>query len=216
MMLRRSALVAALVSMAGGVQAVTLDIVGGQLMGASDVEVDGALYDVQFLEGSCIELYGGCDENSDFAPMQDFATVEKALAALGAQVFVDTGVAGQEFSTNSNLTNGCNDASQGCWVRTPFSLFPHSDPVGFINLGLGRNYSNPVYQVDSAPSQAFRNDDTSNSPIYVYAVWTAVAEPEPVPALPLPGIALLVASLLGVGAGSLRRSRRASPRPGLV
>ena len=132
MMLRRSALVAALVSMAGGVQAVTLDIVGGQLMGASDVVVDGALYDVQFLEGTCIELYGGCDDNSDFAPMQTFAFVEQALAALGTQVFVDTGVAGQEFSTNSNLTNGCNDASQGCWVRTPFSLFPHSCYCGIF------------------------------------------------------------------------------------
>ena len=214
MALRKLSLFVALVSMASSAQAaVTLDIVGGQLMGASNVVIDGALYDVQFLEGTCIELYNGCDDNSDFAPMQTFAFVEQALAALGAQVFVDTGVAGQEFSTNSNLTNGCNDPIQGCWVRTPYSLFPHSDPVGFINLGLGRNYSNPVYSVDSGPSQAFRNDDTSDSAIYVYAVWTAVAEPEPVPALPLPGIALLVASLLGVGAGSLRRSRRASLRP---
>jgi hypothetical protein len=49
-------LAAVLVLMAGGAQAVTLNVIGGQLIGASNVLVDGSLYDVQFLEGSCIDL----------------------------------------------------------------------------------------------------------------------------------------------------------------
>ena len=83
---------------------------GGQLMGASNVLVDGGLYDVQFLDGTCIDLYNGCDDNSDFAPLQSFAFVELALAALGTQVFIDTGVAGEEFFSEPSLTNGCTNA----------------------------------------------------------------------------------------------------------
>jgi hypothetical protein len=213
MVLRKFALVAACVAMAGGAQAVTLDIVGGQLMGASNVLVDGSLYDVQFREGTCIELFNGCDDNSDFAPLQSFAFAQLALAALGDQVFIDTGVAGEEFFSEPSLTNGCSLEFQ-CWVRAPFSLFTSSHPVGFINLVVGKLEG--AYTIPPNASQAFRDDDTSGSEIYVYSVWSAVPEPAPVPVLPLPGIALLVASLLGVGAGSLRRSRRASPRPELV
>ena len=215
MIFRKFALVAALFSMAGGAQAVTLDIVGGQLMGASDVSVDGALYDVQFRDGTCIGLFNGCDDISDFAPIQSSAFAQLAMAALEAQVFINTGVAGEEFSTNPTLTNGCSDASQ-CWVRTPLSLFSSSHPVGFVNVAVLTNFAGTGFNIKPGFEQTFRDNDTGDEPEWVYAVWTAVAEPVPVPALPLPGIALLVASLLGVGAGSLRRPRRASPRPGLI
>ena len=214
MILRKFALVAACVAMAGGAQAVTLDIVGGQLMGASNVLVDGSLYDVQFRDGTCIELYNGCDDNSDFAPLQSLAFAQLALAALGDQVFIDTGVAGEDFFSEPSLINGCTDQFE-CRVYAPFSLFTSSPPVGFLNVSIAK----PVvgdYTIEPNASQVFRDDDTSGSALYVYSVWSAVPEPAPVPVLPLPGIALLVASLLGVGAGSLRRPRRASPRPGLI
>ena len=57
--MRKLVLAAVLVLMAGGAQAATLNVVGGQLMGASGVLVDGSLYDVQFLDGTCIDLYSG-------------------------------------------------------------------------------------------------------------------------------------------------------------
>ena len=43
-----------------------LDIVDGQLVGATGVEVDGSFYDVVFDEGSCVSIFSGCDEVSDF------------------------------------------------------------------------------------------------------------------------------------------------------
>ena len=46
--------------------AATLNVVGGQLMGASGVDVGGILYDVEFLDGTCIDLFSGCDESADF------------------------------------------------------------------------------------------------------------------------------------------------------
>ena len=63
--MQKFALAVGLVLMASGAQAATLNVVDGQLMGASDVLVDGNLYDVQFLDGTCIDLYNGCDEISD-------------------------------------------------------------------------------------------------------------------------------------------------------
>jgi hypothetical protein len=52
-------------------------------MGASDVLVDGSLYDVQFLDGTCIDLYDGCDEVSDFT-FQTSASAVLASQALPA------------------------------------------------------------------------------------------------------------------------------------
>src|SRR5690606_7201977 len=38
-----------------------------ELLGATGVAVDGALYDVLFVDGSCIALFDGCDAPTDFA-----------------------------------------------------------------------------------------------------------------------------------------------------
>ena len=45
--MRKLVLAVLLVLMASGAQAFMLDLVGGQLIGASDVLVDGSLYDVR-------------------------------------------------------------------------------------------------------------------------------------------------------------------------
>ncbi|HIF96428.1 MAG TPA: hypothetical protein EYQ54_05270, partial [Myxococcales bacterium] len=81
--MRKLVLAAVLVLMAGGAQAVTLNVVGGQLMGASNVLVDGNLYDVQFLDGTCIDLYSGCNDPLDFT----FNT--EASASLAMQALLD-------------------------------------------------------------------------------------------------------------------------------
>ena len=44
----------------------TLDIQLNVLMGATDVQVGGTLYDVVFVDGTCIELFDGCDDLTDF------------------------------------------------------------------------------------------------------------------------------------------------------
>ena len=89
-------------------QAVTLNVDSGtgQLLGATEVDVDGVLYDVDFVEGSCVALFDGCDSTSDFT----FTTSTAALAAANAlqsQVFTDT-VAGN-FNTEPELTFCCYD-----------------------------------------------------------------------------------------------------------
>ncbi len=79
--MRKYVLAAVLVLMASGAQAATLNVIGGQLHGAFDVNVGGSLYDVEFVDGTCIALYGGCDEASDFT-FQTCASAQLAAHVL--------------------------------------------------------------------------------------------------------------------------------------
>ena len=128
--MRKFVLAAVLVLMASGAQAATLNVIGGQLMGASDVLVDGSLYDVQFLDGTCIDLYNGCDEASDFT-FQTFAASLLASQALLDQVFLD-GVSGL-FDSVPNLTAGCNTGLEPenvteCSAFTPSPFMAYRAP----------------------------------------------------------------------------------------
>ena len=50
----------AMMGMVGTANAVPI-VVGGQLVGATNVDVGGTFYDVTFVEGSCNTLFNGCD-----------------------------------------------------------------------------------------------------------------------------------------------------------
>jgi hypothetical protein len=76
-LLSLATLLALAVCLASAANAAMLNIVGGQLIGASNVDVGGGLYDVVFTDGTCIALFSGCDSNSDFA----FTTEAAGLAA---------------------------------------------------------------------------------------------------------------------------------------
>ena len=102
--------------------AATLVVQNGALMGAMDVDVNGVLYDVQFLSGSCIDLYSGCDENTDFPftnpdNLNDGVLLSSAMQALLDQVFLDTTFG--NFDSNPGLTNGCGSSVLDCFVGTP-------------------------------------------------------------------------------------------------
>ena len=122
--MRFSLLVSLLTSLfiASNAHAATLNVVDGQLMGASNVLVDGNLYDVQFLDGTCIDLYNGCDQTQDFT-FQTSASALLASQALLDQVFLD----GPEglFDSNPSLTNACSGHVEvpdaACFSMTPYN-----------------------------------------------------------------------------------------------
>ena len=65
---------------ASGTQAAVIlnvDSVSGQLLGAEKVDVNGTLFDVEFLDGLCVDLIKGCDGTDSFV----FQTFEEAEAA---------------------------------------------------------------------------------------------------------------------------------------
>jgi hypothetical protein len=110
-------LLALIVCLSASANAATQNVVGGQLLGASKVDVGGDLYDVVFTDGTCIVLFSGCDNNSDFV----FTTETAALAAataLAEQVFLD-GPDGN-FDTLPGLTSGCGHETV-CGVYIPWA-----------------------------------------------------------------------------------------------
>lgn len=149
--------------------AATLDVSGGQLLGAFDVDVNGSLFDVAFVEGSCIALFSGCDENADFTFGGDSAAAAAAAQALIDQVFLDG--PGGLFDTSAELTFGCSDEVR-CWALTPFSRSP-----GIVNYHNAENISGQG--IDSTMQGSTRIEfDTTGETLVVYAVWTPVPEPE--------------------------------------
>ena len=100
---------------ASGSRAATLNVVGGELIGASNVDVGGNLYNVEFLDGTCVDLYNGCDDESDFT-FNNSADAQAASQALLDQVFLD--VAAGPFDTQPWLVRGCTAVL--CIVFTPY------------------------------------------------------------------------------------------------
>ena len=100
--------------------AVTLHVnANGTLTGASNVDVGGTLYDVQFLDGSCVDVFTDCDNAAeDFV----FTTSESAMSAAQAlldQVFTDSALG--LFDFHPELTNGCTETIE-CGVITPYAM----------------------------------------------------------------------------------------------
>jgi hypothetical protein len=162
-------LLALAVCLASSANAVTLNVSGGQLLGASDVLVNGNPYDVEFVDGTCIDLFNGCDSAADFT----FATVAAATSAAQAlldQVFVN-GAAGL-FDDNPFSTAGCADASV-CSVETVYA------GDGFQNNNVvALNWSALSGIPDAVGTFTGLSDrDYAQTPTDVFARWTLVPEP---------------------------------------
>ena len=105
----------------GCAQAVVLDVDStGHLMGATNVDVNGASYDVQFLDGSCISRFLNC--NPDLFAFNNEADATAASQALLDSVFIDSTLG--LFDTDPELTSGCL-STEVCAVLTPYGLVPH-------------------------------------------------------------------------------------------
>ena len=185
----------ALTVMSGGAGAATLNVIGGILHGASGVDVGGTLYDVEFVDGTCIGLLSGCDEPSDFT-FQSEAQAQAASSALFEQVFVD-GLLGQ-FDSAPELTRGCETGDSYCAVITVFDL----NSIGHINVQ-ARNLDPFTWHNHPAQIEVFgdlmitdccwdRGHDHSVDGDVTFAIWAVAIVPEPNTAL-----------LLGIGLAGL-------------
>ncbi len=98
---------------------VILDVVGGELIGARNVNVGGTLYDVSFDGSTCIAQFNGCDNAADDFTFTTFATAAVAATALIEQVFLDSGAG--LFDSEPELTRGC-DGLAVCFFSIPYRI----------------------------------------------------------------------------------------------
>lgn len=185
---------------AGAGSAATLNVVAGQLNGASGVDVGGILYDVEFRDGTCIALFNGCNDASDFTfTTQTAATL--AANALIDQVVID-GPAGQ-FNLDPELTRGILSSGFGS-IWMPYELSPPfsvtavtiRNQAGSFPMPLGSETIGDWYNMSSSGNAT-------------YAVWQVQSSP-PVSAVPLPAGGLLLLSGFGGFAAVSRRKKRAA------
>lgn len=198
-----SAAAAALTATSSFGAGVTLNVVGGELLGASNVDVNGTLFDVEFVDGTCAAIFDGCDSVSDFDfPTRDLATA--AATSLGDSVFID-GPLGN-FGSDPTLTVGIDSIAQ---FRRATILVPYrfSSTPG-IERFEGRSFLNfegrPDVLTFSSVPLSF---DLSDLEDWTFARFT----PSQIAAVPLPaGGFLLLAALAGYGALAARRKRSAT------
>ena len=166
----------------------TLIVNSGKLIGATDVQVGGSLYDVTLTDGICSDLFDGCDATSDF-PFTDAVTAQLAAQALYDQVLIDSGAG--NFDSNPGTVEGCALGVNGCSVIIPYETiitgnFRYISAFNHIN-----EVSDEISDVECClpPTQG-----TSAEPTFTYAVFNATAV-VPIPAagfLMLPALITLI------------------------
>jgi hypothetical protein len=191
------ALVGAVILLLGGagaaVAAPVLQVSGGKLLGAEDVDVGGVLYDVALQDGTCAEIFTGCDEATDFV-FTTQASAALAAQALLDQVFVDGPPgSGIGFDTLPDLTAGCFNSPLNCVAWVPYGA------PGFPVMGAWNKFGNTQDLVYGPASLSA----TTGADIDVWARFTHAASS----AVPEPSAFLL----LGCGIAAVILVRRTGP-----
>ncbi len=195
--MKKAVLALSMMFMSTMANALSLDVQDGQLMGASGVNVSGKLYDVSFVEGTCIEVFSGCDENSDFLFGGDRGLADLASQALVDQVFID-GPLGL-FGTHAELTNGISDTAYG-FVLTGSSA--GSNAGGAVAIINSAGYApNPGQEIGSFIYWSGADTADFSGARTVWGVWSAAEVPAPAT------LVLLLTGLFGIL--GMRRSNMA-------
>lgn len=191
--LLKSALLATLLAAVTGAWAApTLKVEGGILKGAQGVDIGGTLYNVSFADSTCVAVFSGCNEPSDFL-FQTQAQAAAAAQALLDQVLVD-GASGN-FDSRPELTFGCSESTY-CWVLSFYW------DTGF-GLGVNMNAYNAADPGADRVLGPYFDPDAGSRGDLTYAVWT-LADTQSVPE---PSSLLLAGAALAGLAWRRRRAR---------
>ncbi len=169
----------------------------GKLLGATDVEVDGALYDVELVDGTCADLYQGCDNVNNFV----FDTQARAVAASQAlfdQVLINLAPP-NTFDDDPEKLQGCTNSGL-CRVMTPYGFTVDMTQV------LGATADNNQFEAsDVITPNIVVTDSTDFTGITLatYAVWLPTRVD-----IPIPGAIALLPLLLLLGVLARRRPAR--------
>ena len=166
--------------------AATLEIDGsGQLTGARGVDVDGVLYDVTFQDGSCFDLFDGCDAFEDFT-FNDADSATAAALAVMDQVYIGA------IAADPTLIFGCNNALT-CRAMIPYD--PNFNPNTFDSIQAQNTLVAPFGATYHLGTVTFDYGiDEPAGYLRTFALFEAV----PAAQVPLPGGAALLIPALGL------------------
>ena len=172
----------------------TLTVDGaGNLTGATGVTVGSATYDVDFRDGTCFGLYGGCDSTGDFT-FHSAADAEAAAQALLDQVLIDDGT--HSFDSLPGKTSGCATAETFCDPFIPYGFFD-ADHV-LIAAAINSNAEANDGTISGGDLGTLA--DTTPNIFFTWAVFT------PVSSVPEASTwAMMLLGLGGIGAALRRR-----------
>ena len=160
------------------------------------------------LDGTCIALFNGCDDVSDFTFQMEASAILASQALLN-QVFLD-GVLGN-FDSSPELMAGCENTGR-CISATPygFNILSAASPVlGATSHNWSPDFSNGVDSVLTfATDGAFDTGNTSSGSDLHWVSWSpSPPVPQAVPMSRASSAALFLA--LGLtGLAARRRSLR--------
>jgi hypothetical protein len=182
----------------------TLLVEAGKVIGADNVQVAGALYDVRFVDGTCTQVFGVCSTAS-FA--FDYNNAVQAALALLDTVLVDTDPK-WPLDSRPSLIRGCGDPYERCEIFTP-AFFEVQLGVELLTGAVASAQPRPSQYSDQVVGES-RTLDTDTSPYWyeTWAVWTKA----PANQLPDPPSISLVGAALGLAYVSHLSRRRTSPR----
>lgn len=175
--------------------AVTFNVAGGKLLGANDINVNGQFYNVEFIDGTCVSIFGGCGSTSDF----DFQTMEAANAASQAlldQVLIN--VPQGSFDDHPELTSGINYLYMAS-LYTPYEVRAEN---GTVVVTEATNYWGNWNHLDAVTSGVVISPytNTANNTESVYVRWYQVPE--------APTFVLLACGLAGLLLFARRQRKR--------